>query len=108
MPTNGVLMDLRGELIREEYDEVVEALEDLRYSTIDQDEKELRAHLLKELCDLVYVCVGTAIDLDMNFDVALTRVHNNNMKKWHKPKFREDGKLEKPEGFETVDLTDLI
>jgi predicted HAD superfamily Cof-like phosphohydrolase len=103
------LLRLRKELISEEFDETwdaIQEIEDLAYS--EESEKVLRGKLLKELCDLVYVAVGTAAQLGMDFDSAMNRVHKNNMTKWENPRFREDGKLLKPEGYETVNLEDLV
>ena len=118
------LLSLRMDLIEEEYDEVVSAMEYLQqehfaqftYSGAETNEntterEEAKEELLKELCDLVYVCVGTAEVLGMNFDVAFNRVHSNNMSKAGpdgKPEYREDGKLMKPDGYEPVELGDLI
>jgi len=96
------LIGFRYKLIEEEYTETVEAIEDVTNKIVT------RGHLLKELCDLVYVVAGTATELGMDFDTAFNRVHQNNMLKWQNPKFREDGKLMKAEGFETPNLEDLV
>jgi predicted HAD superfamily Cof-like phosphohydrolase len=102
------VISLREDLIREEHHEVMEALEDLMSSPIPEDDKVARSHVLKELCDLVYVAVGTAEALDLDFDTAFTRVHNNNMLKLENTKLREDGKLLKPKDHPVVNLEDLV
>jgi len=107
----GRLLELRGRLMREEFTEMSEVLSDLEYAPDNQSVSDivyLRAHLLKELCDLVYVAVGTATELDMDFDTAFNRVHQNNMLKWDNPTFREDGKLIKKPDHPDVDLEDLV
>lgn len=98
------LLVLRQNLIAEEFTEVDDALEDV----MDSDTVVNRGALLKELCDLVYVAVGTAEALSMNFDVAFNRVHINNMLKLEGMEMREDGKVLKAKGHPAVDLEDLV
>ena len=67
--------------------------------------------MLKELCDLQYVLSGTVVALgwDKIFDPAFNRVHENNMSKFNGGKeVRKDGKTLKPEGYEKVNLQDLV
>jgi predicted HAD superfamily Cof-like phosphohydrolase len=110
-------LTLRRKLIAEEYEEVDEAIQELRSCLINPDcvgtayHTEKRAAVLKELCDLVYVAVGTAEKLGMNFDTAFNVVHKNNMSKVGpdgKPVYREDGKLLKPEGYKKVNLEEFV
>jgi predicted HAD superfamily Cof-like phosphohydrolase len=102
------LLSLRQDLIEEEALEVRDALDDLMSGAHPYEDKAVRAHVLKELCDLVYVAVGTAEALEMDFDTAFTRVHNNNMLKLENTELREDGKLLKPQDHPKVDLEDLV
>ena len=79
-------LDYRQDLITEEFHETLEAFDEL-YNVLNEtnlDEEEyvnVHKHLLKELCDLVYVCVGTAISFGYDFDTAFRRVHESNMTK---------------------------
>jgi predicted HAD superfamily Cof-like phosphohydrolase len=94
------LAALRRRLIDEEHAEVFLAFE-------QQDDE----NLLKELCDLVYVCVGTAVAFGWDFDEAFKRVHQSNMSKLGvdgKPIFRDDGKVLKGPNYRKADLSDLV
>ena len=107
---------LRAKLISEEAIETNDALFDLEKLQLIADQnspeaKELKAHLLKELADLLYVAYGTADILGLNLDAAYAEVHKNNMSKLGpdgKPIRREDGKVMKPEGYKPCDLKHLI
>ena len=88
---------LRWNLIKEEYEEVVDANEP--------------AHLLKELADLAYVTYGFAATFGWDLDEALRRVHASNMSKLGddgKPILRSDGKVKKGPHYEAPDLNDLV
>jgi len=67
---------------------------------------------LKELTDLVYVIYGYANTMGWDLDLALLRVHDNNMGRMHQPdgtiKRREDGKIMKNEDYPKVVLEDLV
>ena len=91
---------LRRTLIQEEFKE-------LMYAISNQDDDEV----LKELCDLVYVCVGFAVTYGWSFDTAFNRVHKSNMSKLDaegNPLYREDGKVVKSNCYEPPKLTDLV
>jgi predicted HAD superfamily Cof-like phosphohydrolase len=82
---------LRRKLIEEEFSELMKA--------IDTQEDE---NVLKELCDLVYVCVGFATTYGWDFDTAFNRVHYSNMSKLDEngdPIYREDGKVLKSDNY---------
>ena len=103
-PTSHTIMDsekkLRRVLIQEEYTELMDAI-----SNGGDDE------VLKELCDLVYVCVGFAVTYGWSFDTAFNRVHQSNMSKLDpdgNPVYREDGKVVKPSGYKPPKLLDLV
>ena len=103
-PTSHTIMDsekkLRRVLIQEEYAELIDAI-----NNGDDDE------VLKELCDLVYVCVGFAVTYGWSFDTAFNRVHQSNMSKLDpdgNPAYREDGKVVKPSGYKPPKLLDLV
>ena len=106
-------MVLQLRLMKEEMDEVEEAMKSwtyIRWKDADFSIGE-KAALLKELCDLQYVLSGTVVALgwDKIFDPAFNRVHENNMSKFNGGKeVRKDGKTLKPEGYEKVNLQDLV
>ena len=92
--------DLRRRLIQEEFKE-------LMYAISNEEDDEV----LKELCDLVYVCVGFAVTYGWSFDTAFNRVHFSNMSKLDKegnPLYREDGKVVKSDCYEPPKLMDLV
>lgn len=72
---------------------------------------EAKESFLKECADLIYVVCQYAVFLGLDINEAYKRVHANNMSKVGpdgKAVFREDGKLLKPEGYQPVDLSDLV
>ena len=92
---------LRIRLIREEYEELTLAI----------NENKNKEDILKELCDLVYVCIGFADTYGWDFDVAFNKVHQYNMSKLDKngdPIYRKDGKILKSELYEEPNLQDLV
>jgi predicted HAD superfamily Cof-like phosphohydrolase len=96
------IFELRTKLIREEYAEVMQAIS-ANFPT--------PSLILKELCDLVYVCVGLADVYNWNFDVAFNRVHASNMSKLDENgKFlrRKDGKVLKSDNYVAPNLNDLV
>ena len=90
----------RRKLIEEEYEEVMNAIDTKKPDDV-----------LKELCDLVYVCVGFATTYGWAFDTAFNRVHLSNMSKLDKegnPIYREDGKVSKSDCYQPPKLKDLV
>lgn len=85
--------ELRRRLIMEEFDELMSS---------DNDENEL-----KEMCDLVYVIVGSCISKGWDFNKAFTRVHRSNMSKTYGGKDR-GGKVLKGPDYVKADLGDLV
>jgi len=95
-------MAMSLKLVREEFDEwLVEVLNPNGSNPAE----------LKELCDLVYVIYGYALNRNWDLDEALTRVHENNMGRMFQDdgtiKRREDGKVIKNPLYPKVDLGDL-
>ena len=92
--------NLRRSLIQEEFKE-------LMYAISNEEDDEV----LKELCDLVYVCVGFAVTYGWSFDTAFNRVHESNMSKLDaegNPVYREDGKVVKSDCYKPPKLVDLV
>jgi NTP pyrophosphatase (non-canonical NTP hydrolase) len=99
-PDDEVVQDMQLSLIREEFDELVE-------SHLNDGNK---AHTLKELADLVFVCYQYAIARNWNLDTAMKRVFESNMSKFvdGKPLRREDGKILKGPDYKPPFLDDLV
>ena len=94
------VLALRKRLIEEEVDELMEAMRTYN-----------KADILKELVDIVVVCVGMADTYGWDFDEAFQRVHQSNMSKVGKngkTKNRSDGKVLKSENYVPPDLSDLV
>ena len=94
------LLVLRKNLIREEVNELMEAIN-----------SKLAENVLKELVDVVVVCVGMADTYGWDFDTAFSRVHDSNMSKLDNdgsPIYRADGKVLKSENYKPPKLADLV
>jgi len=94
------LLVLRKNLIREEVGELLEAINN-----------EPAENVLKELVDVVVVCVGMADTYGWDFDTAFSRVHDSNMSKldcFGNPMYRTDGKVLKSANYKPPELTDLV
>ncbi len=107
------LIQLRHELIHEEYKELREemaaALADITsYGFVRARTKE---RMLKEMADIQYVLSGMAATFGLPLNVAFVRVHKSNLSKLGpdgKPIFRADGKVEKGPNYAPPDLEDLV
>ena len=93
----------------------------------DEDERKLRVKLLREefreyldgesfndlvevadaLADIIYIACGTAVSYGIPLDDVFAEVHRSNMAKLVDGKVirREDGKVQKPEGWTAPDLS---
>lgn len=103
---------LQATLIAEEAKEVAEAVKELDERLGHQNDHKLRkAHLLKELGDLVYVCYQMAAAFGWDLSESCTRIHSSNLSKLGKdgmPIRREDGKILKGPNYYEPDLSDLV
>lgn len=88
---------LRANLIKEEANECIEALA-----------SKPAHYCLKEICDLIYVAVGTAVTYGWKLDGAFETVHKNNMEKIDKGTIREDGKLQKPADWANANVKAFV
>ena len=102
-PDDELTQDMQLTLIKEEFDELMEA-------HINEDVVADRIHTLKELADLVFVCYQYAIARNWNLDTAMKRVFESNMSKFvdGKPLRREDGKILKGPDYKPPFLEDLV
>ena len=116
-PSDVQSVAFRMKLIKEEFEEVVEAAGfcldiDHRDELLLYAEESCNpAHLLKELSDLAYVIYGTAEAFGWDLDEAVKRVHESNMTKLGadgKPIYRNDGKVLKGPNYAEPDLKDLV
>jgi NTP pyrophosphatase (non-canonical NTP hydrolase) len=102
-PNDEQVQEMQMTLIREEFNELLEA-------HINEDTYEDQIHTLKELADLVFVCYQYAVARNWNLDIALKRVFESNMSKFvdGKPLRREDGKILKGPNYQPPFLEDLL
>jgi NTP pyrophosphatase (non-canonical NTP hydrolase) len=106
-------LDMQLGCITEESRELVEAVAEWRSSYKGEESAALaaKAHMLKELADLAYVCFQLAAFLGIDLDEALDRVHQSNMSKLDEdgaPIFNEEGKVMKGPNYREPDLLDLV
>ena len=97
-PFTRELIDLRYNLINEEALEVEDELYPGSNSTADIDRK----NLTKELADLMYVVIGTAVTFGLPLREVFEETHKSNMSKLGpdgKPILRSDGKILKGENY---------
>jgi NTP pyrophosphatase (non-canonical NTP hydrolase) len=86
-------LSLQATLISEEAQEVAEAVADLQQNLHSRSAK---AHLLKEVGDLVYVCFQLAEAFGWDLTEACNQIHSSNLSKLGpdgEPIRREDGKI---------------
>ena len=102
------LWSMQLDLIEEEAAEFLEAADEV-YADPENDKR--RHDLLKELCDLVFVCYQFAAAFNLDLDEALRRVYESNLSKLDKhgkPIYREDGKVLKGPNYQPPDLSHLF
>jgi len=102
-PDDELVQDMQLTLIKEEFNELMEA-------HLNEEGVADRIHTLKELADLVFVCYQYAVARNWNLDTAMKRVFESNMSKFvdGKPLRREDGKILKGPAYKPPILDDLI
>ena len=92
----------------EEYAEFNQAASKVRQEYYNY---QTRAHMLKELADLLYVCHQMAAFMGWDISEAYKRVHESNMSKLDEdgnPIFRKDGKVLKGPNYAPPNLEDLV
>lgn len=65
----------------------------------------------KELAELVYVAIGNAIALGIDFDAAFNEIHEANMRRlWNdgKPHFDDEGEIVNPVDWAPPDLRSVL
>jgi len=99
-------INLRETLLREEYMEAIEAMEQLK-SALPGDEKTQLCNLARELVDVIYVAVGAAIETGIDLQPIWDEVQRANMTKTLDHQ-RSDGKVIKPPGFVPPQINPII
>lgn len=99
---------LRYQLIREEYQEVADAILRGGEMAFTQGESDL-AEVAKELADLLYVVYGTAVVFGIDMTPVFKAVHESNMSKIADgAEGRRDGKLLKGPNYTPPDIEAII
>lgn len=104
----------RLNLISEEYDEVVEALnflERVELGYTSYQIKEARTEVAAELADLLYVVYGTAEELGINLEAVFNAIHKANMAKvWDDGTVHRNdyGKVIKPPNHKKADIGKVL
>jgi predicted HAD superfamily Cof-like phosphohydrolase len=99
-------LKLRLQLIREEYEEVSEAVAALTAVSANGSKPDV-TQLVHELADLLYVVYGTFSSCGVDADAVFAEVHRANMEKIGGPR-RADGKLLKPPGWQPADVKGVL
>ena len=96
------IINLRRTLIREEYEEVLEA-----FDALEGAKEGALAHLMHECSDLLYVVYGTMVACGVDGDAVFDEVHRANMQKANGPR-RADGKVLKPADFRPANVAAVL
>lgn len=94
------IRDLRKRLLKEEYEEFLEA----------EDENDL-VGIADALADIMYIVLGTAVSYGIPIDEVFDEVHRSNMSKVGedgKPIHREDGKILKGKNYFKPDIVSIL
>lgn len=104
----------RGNLISEEFDEVMEAIqwgERVEAGRAVADREEVLVEIAAELADLLYVVYGTAEELGIPLDKVFNAIHQANMRKvWDDGTVHRNdyGKVIKPPNHEKADIRKVL
>jgi predicted HAD superfamily Cof-like phosphohydrolase len=90
---------LRMNLIVEEFEEYMDA-----------EENDDLVEIADALADIIYIACGTAVSYGIPLDRIFDEVHSSNMAKLVDGKVirREDGKIQKPEGWQPPNIEKII
>lgn len=89
-------LELREELIREEFNELCAAMRDADL-----------VEVADALMDLIYVTIGAALEFGLPVDELFCEVHRTNMAKVG-GKRRADGKILKPDGWKPPNIAGVL
>lgn len=102
---------LRKELIKEEFNETIEAIDNAGVELITEDKiaPATLAKIADGALDLTWVCLGTLHNLGVDPVPIWEEIKRTNMAKFGPGSWRrEDGKLMKPPGWTPPDVAGLI
>jgi predicted HAD superfamily Cof-like phosphohydrolase len=99
-------ISLRQTLLREEYEEVMEAFAQLLAASEAGESADITP-LMHELADLLYVTYGAFTAFGVDADAVFAEVHRANMQKANGPR-RADGKVLKPADFKSADVAAVL
>ena len=102
------LLNLQLDLICEEHRELLDAISDFKDHP---RQKSYQVAILKELCDLIFVCYQFGSTYNLDVDTAMDRIFASNMSKLGedgKPIYRADGKVMKGPDYKPPYLDDLV
>ena len=96
---NGAERCLRTRLLQEEFEEYLFA----------EGQSDL-VEIADALADIIYIACGTAVSYGIPLDDVFAEVHRSNMAKLVDGKVirREDGKVQKPEGWTAPDIEGVL
>jgi predicted HAD superfamily Cof-like phosphohydrolase len=91
--------ELRINLLQEEFNEYLNA-----------EEKADIVEIADALADIIYIACGTAVSYGIPLDDVFEEVHSSNMAKLVDGKVirREDGKVQKPAGWQPPDIKSVL
>jgi predicted HAD superfamily Cof-like phosphohydrolase len=91
--------ELRMRLMKEEYKEYKKA-----------EKANDLVNLASELADIIYIACGTAVSYGIPLNEVFEEVHKANMSKLINGKVirREDGKIQKPEGWQPANIEAIL
>ena len=83
--------------------------EEMYEYTAAENENDL-VEVADALADIIYIACGTAVSYGIPLDDVFTEVHRSNMAKLVDGKVirREDGKIQKPEGWNPPDIKSVL
>lgn len=99
-------VDLRLDLIEEEFQELLHAIHDGRLT-----EEQRMIEVADALTDILYVTYGAGHAFGIDLDRCFNEVQRSNMSKLGedgKPIYREDGKVMKGPGYSEPDLKSIL
>lgn len=108
------IVNRRMNLVEEEFEEVMEALDHLDRSANGYTSYTLQESLVEvasELADLLYVVYGTAEELGIPLDEVFNEIHKANMSKvWDDGEVHRNtyGKVIKPPNFVKADIRKVL
>lgn len=96
-PVSQYEMELRKALVREEAQELIDAIDDGHLPSI-----------AKEICDVLVVTIGVARSYGLELGPLWNAVHKSNMAKVGGPVDPKTGKHLKPKGWKKPDMEKLV